>query len=234
MARFDSTQIASYAQLAARLPSAAAEPDPDPDPDQAGDRAAEERGTRDPALPHYLGMDLETTGLVPGPDRILEVAAVIVDGRYRIMDRFSRRVAAAPRVLAGMCDYVRAMHVGTGLVREDHRGLVVVGGEDSTDVEDCLVSFVLHHFPEGDGYRPPLLGHSVHFDRGFMAYWWPMVLSLISHRNADARSVQLLAPDYPWPQAPKGKKHTALADAELSVAVMAEGARLVARARGAA
>ena len=178
---------------------------------------------RDPSLPHYLGVDIETTGLDERVDRILEVAAIALDADLNELDVIHYRVQCPYHVLLGMSDRVKEWHTKTGLVDLDAPDNAVPGGMSPTAVEAGLQRALSSWF--GD-YAPPLLGHSVQFDRRMLAAWMPSVTALLSHRNMDARSVENLAPDYGWPQL-DGDEHTALGDVRRSIAVYREARALL-------
>lgn len=93
----------------------------------------------------YVSLDLETTGLNPKKDKIIEIGAVKVKEGI-IVDTFQRMIHPG-RLLDQIITDI------TGLTNE-----MVQQGEDIKDVIPLLVDFI------GDA---PLVGHSVLFDYSF-------------------------------------------------------------------
>ena len=70
-------------------------------------------------------LDMEMTGLIPEKDRILEVAAIVTDLEFRVLDTLETVVFQPAAVLEGMdawCQFYR----GCPVVEDDGLGLVAV------------------------------------------------------------------------------------------------------------
>lgn len=94
----------------------------------------------------YTAVDLETTGLSPENDKILEIGAVkVVDGK--VMDRYSVFVDAGRRIPPKIQEL-------TGITED-----MIVGGRKP---EEAVAEFI--EFNEGR----PILGHNIPFDYGFL------------------------------------------------------------------
>lgn len=76
--------------------------------------------------PCLLWVDVETTGLVPGYEKILEVGAILTDKDGNLCEEpfheyvYDTDTAAA---LARMDDFVRNMHTGSGLIEDLNKAL---------------------------------------------------------------------------------------------------------------
>ncbi len=172
--------------------------------------------------PIYLGIDLETTGLDPTRDRIIEIAVVVLTADLRVPhsdDIFWTRFGALVRTPQQAIESggAKDFHIKTGLlVPRSSDGVVIQTGDHHLNlscIEEDLIQLFCEQFP-----KPPiLLGHSVHFDRGFIKHWMSHFHDRLSHRNLDARTVELLWPDLPWPEP---ATHRAMADIERSISVL--------------
>jgi len=174
----------------------------------------------DPA--HYIAIDIETTGLDPRKDRILEIAVVVLTEDLKEIYAYHHQVYASPLQLERCDEYVRKMHLGSGLLEPWNGGLRLstphlYGARfllDETEGELCLV--IGRNFGE---VKPTLLGQSVHFDRGFLEHWMPLAAERLSHRNFDARTAIELFPGAGWP-VHKGSPHRAMPDIQRSIAIL--------------
>ncbi len=138
---------------------------------------------------HLLWLDLETTGLDPAKDSILECAATLVP----FNDPFSPswcadswvRMVLRHRDWSGASDAAVAMHAGNGLMAE-----CALSSHTLSDL-DLRLHNLIH------SGRPPglivLAGSSVHFDKGFLRQHLPAVEALLHHRTYDVSSTRNFA-----------------------------------------
>lgn len=122
-------------------------------------------------------LDLETTGLDPATDRILEIAAARVNERLEPVDGFTAVVRPNPGIGLAMDDYVREMHTKNGLLAELDRGQTLV------EVTKPFCEW-LQRQRNGDE-KLTLAGDSVHFDLSFLRSWIPTAAVHFSHRLLD-------------------------------------------------
>lgn len=156
---------------------------------------------------HLLWLDLETTGLDPYTDGILEVAA----GLTPLAKPFATKDIAWFERTIGLRDWslvseaVIAMHVKSGLI-----GDCVESKVELDAVEKQLISML----PDDALPRSILLaGSTVHFDLGFIRRWMPKLDVFLHHRVYDVSSLRNVAyslgmPEDPHEEAP----HRAKAD----------------------
>lgn len=181
--------------------------------------------------PRFILVDIETTGLTPATEVILEIGMVIADADLEVFDTFETVIwdtplyDAAKRVLFDKAlgntsvsqadqetaQYVVNMHTKSGLWdRCAERGVPLDVAEG--EAMDWL---------KGHGIQPnePMVGSSVGFDRSFLAEHCPELEELFFYRNIDVSSIKELCsrwnPDLyaKLPvHAPARKLHRAVAD----------------------
>ena len=183
--------------------------------------------------------DLETTGLDPVKDIVLEVAVVVTDWDLKEIEHFTSLVITenparfiphshelANRPILRSAQDKRVIydaHFDNGLVTE------LCAASDNADpfpslrhVQKQIVDFLngvgVHeglHMNE----RPPLAGSTISFDRSFLAEHMPDVLRLLHYRNIDVSTIRELAYKW-WPALGTPEKkgvHRALDDIRESI-----------------
>lgn len=178
---------------------------------------------------HVVFLDLETTGLDPNKDRILEIAMVVMatsDGVPKITERWSCVIGSigdpADTITDPCC---LKMHDDNGLLKECRASRVLLSDAERMAV-DVLRS---HGFVAKDAV---IAGNSIHFDRQFVSRWMPDLHRFLSHRMIDVSALRELMTRVlgmggavSGVKASMGEpKHRALPDAEASIL---EVARLV-------
>lgn len=124
--------------------------------------------------------DLETTGLDPQNDVILEAAIVITDSKLFEIGHANIVIHQPEDVLARMCDYVREMHTKSGLLDEVQASQFTLD-----DLQTILCQLVDDQF---GAQKPILCGSSIHFDRRFIARWLPILNQKLHYRMIDVSS----------------------------------------------
>ena len=128
---------------------------------------------------NILWLDIETTGLDPNTDVILEVAA-----QYYVCGQLYGEVNSPvkDRSWVGihrlMDDYVYNMHLKTGLLYRIERN----EGKTLSDIEDDLLDLI------GDD-KPRLGGCSVHTDRAYFLTDMPKLHKALSHQHVDSSGI---------------------------------------------
>lgn len=159
-------------------------------------------------------IDCEMTGLSLASDALIEVAALVTDDDLQVLgDGVDLIIRPPEEALAQMGDFVRQMHLDSGLLAE------LEGGHTLADAEEQVLAYLHEHCPEGS--RPPLAGNSVATDRGFLARDMTTLDEFLHYRIVDVSSIKELARRwYPraYYRAPEKRgNHRALADIQESI-----------------
>jgi oligoribonuclease len=159
-------------------------------------------------------IDCEMTGLDLKADALVEVAALVTDFDLNVIGEGIDVLIKPPQAaLDQMIDFVRNMHVSSGLLEE------LEGGLTMADAEQQVLAYIKEHCP--DGSRPPLGGNTVATDRAFLARDMPTLESFLHYRNVDVSSIKELArrwyPRTYFAAPAKRGNHRALADIQESI-----------------
>ena len=159
-------------------------------------------------------IDCEMTGLDLEADALVEVAALVTDFDLNVLGEGIDVLIKPPQAaLDQMIDFVRNMHVSSGLLEE------LEGGLTMADAEQQVLAYIKEHCP--DGSRPPLGGNTVATDRAFLARDMPTLEGFLHYRNVDVSSIKELArrwyPRTYFASPAKRGNHRALADIQESI-----------------
>jgi len=149
------------------------------------------------------------TGLDVEVDELVEVAVVITDFDLKLLDPgFTVVIKPGQAALDGMSDFVRAMHVESGLITEIPNGMTLA------DAEFAVNEYILKFVPTAG--QAPLAGNTIGMDRAFLARYMPRVDAHLHYRNVDVSSVKELSrrwfPRVYFNAPVKGGGHRALPD----------------------
>ena len=168
--------------------------------------------------PNLIWIDCEMTGLSLEKDVLVEIAVLVTDSELNVIgDGVDVVIRASADDLAGMNDFVTAMHTTSGLLTEIPNGISVVEAE--LQVIAYLLECGLAHG------KSPLAGNSVGVDRTFIARDMPVLNDFLHYRTIDVSSIKELARRW-YPKAyfaapPKTGNHRALGDIQDSIAELA-------------
>lgn len=151
-----------------------------------------------------IWVDIETTGLDPYTDTILEAAIVITNSDFKELDRANVVLHHNPNDLK-MNQYVWNMHTKTGLIEE-----CANAGEqmDTAYVDSWFSGIVIKNGARG----APLGGSSVHFDRSFIQTNFYQLAKLPSHRHVDLTTAKILAGSARYTVTKPATPHRAMSD----------------------
>jgi oligoribonuclease len=140
-------------------------------------------------------LDIETTGLDPRRDLILEVGIIITDDQLNELDSTNVVIGyplvslSSSGIVAERLDanggFTRKMHTDNGLLEE-----VMGSMHDTWSAEQRLLQLM---GPIAAREKPVMGGSSVSFDRSFLAQWMPALLETFSYRSIDVSGIRELA-----------------------------------------
>lgn len=161
-----------------------------------------------------LWLDLETTGLNPLTDHILEVGALITDGDLVEIARAEWTLGATAMMLAAMHPYVENMHRESGLAARCLEARL-----SAAEVDVACRSFCDNHDVNTKSF---LAGNSVgDFDRHFMRRLLPLTNNAISHRSINVSTFKALYsiwdPVAAAPVLARPKAHRSILDCEAAI-----------------
>lgn len=160
-------------------------------------------------------IDCEMTGLdLAGGDALIEVAALVTGPDLEVLgDGVDVIIRPSDEALDKMGDFVRAMHVESGLLP------LLAGGMTMAEAEEQVLAYITQFVPEAR--KAPLAGNTIGTDRAFLARDMPTLEAHVHYRNVDVSSIKELArrwyPRVYFNTPAKSGKHRALADIQESI-----------------
>ncbi|MDQ3358207.1 MAG: oligoribonuclease [Actinomycetota bacterium] len=155
------------------------------------------------------------TGLDLAQDALIEVATLVTDFELTVLGEGVDLVIRPPEAaLAQMGDFVRQMHVDSGLLD------VLAEGTTLQQAQEQVLEYVRRWVPEPR--KAPLGGNTVSTDRAFLGRDMPTLDAYLHYRIVDVSSIKELARRW-YPRAyfaapAKTGGHRALGDIQDSIA----------------
>ena len=157
-----------------------------------------------------LWVDLEMTGLVPGEDRIVEVAAVATNMKLEEIARMRAVVKVSEKLMRERMvgEFWEKNHKSReALIAQNAEGLAV------EEVEKMLLEFIDKHF----GKEVYLAGNSIHQDRKFIEREMPELDKRLHYRMLDVTAWKIYFEQALGRKFTKPENHRAEDDIEGSI-----------------
>lgn len=141
-------------------------------------------------------IDVETTGLDPAREHLLEISLIITDNELNpVADPVSVLIDpsvedAHPDYKVGsdiartVSDFIRDMHTSNGLFADLDAGLGVAPDEADGLIADAI------NAAAGEGGKPLLAGNSITLDRNFLEAQAPRTYAALHYRSIDVTSIE--------------------------------------------
>lgn len=133
-------------------------------------------------IKYQAWVDIETTGTDANRDFILQVACIITDHNFKIIEEQEWIIKQDVRRMKSFSDdFVVQMHEATGLWDR------LKDGTDKEEVDKQLFTLLRKYF--GIKYKVIIGGNSVHFDLEFLNKNFSETSSILSHRVLDVSAL---------------------------------------------
>lgn len=151
------------------------------------------------AAPHpdvIAWIDVETTGLDPDREHLLEISLILTDNSLDpVADPVSVLIDPSvedvhPDYKVGsdiartVSDFIRDMHTSNGLFADLDAGLGVAPDEADGLIADAIDAAA------GEGGKPLLAGNSITLDRNFLEAQAPRTYAALHYRSIDVTSIE--------------------------------------------
>jgi oligoribonuclease len=172
--------------------------------------------TAKPEDDRLVWIDLEMTGLDVERHVIVEIACLVTDSQLELIDDgIDIVVHQGAEALAAMDDFVRKMHIKSGLLPQIEASTV-----DLATAGAQVLEYVKGHVPKSG--QAPLCGNSIGVDRRFLDRGLPELDQYLHYRSIDVSSLKELCRRW-YPEIYRGRPskketHRALDDIRESVA----------------
>lgn len=141
-------------------------------------------------------IDVETTGLDPAREHLLEISLILTDNELNpvadpvsvLIDPSVEDVHPDYKVGSDIArtvdDFIRDMHTSNGLFADLDAGLGVAPDEADGLIADAI------NAAAGEGGKPLLAGNSITLDRNFLEAQAPRTYAALHYRSIDVTSIE--------------------------------------------
>jgi len=137
----------------------------------------------------FAWTDLETTGTETKGGGILEIASIITDRHFNILESFETLVYPGEKVLSNINAFVTDMHTKNGLLKSVRS----LGVPNQTEADEKFSEFLSRH-NQGDRTNVLLAGNSVAaVDFPFLKEFAPKSKEQLHYRSLDVTSLRISA-----------------------------------------
>ncbi len=160
----------------------------------------------------FFWIDMEMTGLDVNKEVIIEVAALVADMNFNVLDTYETVVKQPQTYLESMDDWNKQHHRDSGLLAK------IPYGREPNMVEEDLVNLARKHFKCTDRDTKPILaGNSIGQDRLFIDKYMPKLSAILHYRTLDVTSWKVVMINKFRIEHKKKNSHRALDDIKESM-----------------
>lgn len=164
-----------------------------------------------------LWIDIETDGLNPNKNNILQIACILTDFKLEIQHYLPEFTIYYSEKDLNLSDWCKEQHTKSGLLPN-----VFSSNYKLQDVEKTIINFLNCHVGIKDTVH--IAGNSVYFDKSFIDIHMPFLSKRLNRRVVDVSSISILCKNLNkncYLEKPiKSNNHTALSDIEESIMEM--------------
>lgn len=132
-----------------------------------------------------LWLDMEMTGLEVEIERVIEVAVIVTDLDFKMIETYQAVVNQPQSFIDSMDEWNVKTHTETGLIEKIPKGL------KPDLVETQLCELVNKHWPTRQD-RPILCGNSIFQDRKFIDLYFRKFAKLLHYRMMDVTAWKII------------------------------------------
>lgn len=135
-----------------------------------------------------LWIDCEMSGLNPEKEVLIEIAAIVTDLNFKILETYETVINQPQTYVDGMDDWNKKHHRESGLIAK------IPMGKIPSEVEEDLLKLVSRHWPkiEKKDDMPILCGNSIMQDRLFLQRAFKEFYSKLHYRHLDVTSWKIV------------------------------------------
>lgn len=165
------------------------------------------------AAKRLVWVDLETTGLDPVNDLILEIGVIVTEGpNLEEVSAKSWVLARTPSQLERCNDWCKTQHKTSGL----WDACLAIDATWTSKIEGVVIDY-LRQYVGPDGEFGPMCGSTISFDRSFLKGAYPTLESKFHYRSLDVSAYRVHMPVLDMLLPAKAGTHRALDDLRDSI-----------------